>query len=351
MELVKDGEDRWRIPKSGGMRVDGLVFASEALIVKAQEDRALDQVANVAHLPGIVGQSMAMPDIHWGYGFPIGGVAATDAEGDGVISPGGVGFDIGCGVRLLRSELEFNDVKQKIPELADTLAARVPRGVGGKGSHQLSQSELESLVTQGVTWPLSRGIGWEEDEELCEDSGRLDGALPSAISERSFERGSGQLGTLGAGNHFLEVQVVDAVFSEQEARVLGLFVGQICVMIHTGSRGIGHQICTEDIRTVESAMKKLGIDVPDRQLACVPVESHEGESYIGAMFGAANFARANRHVLGDTVRKSFESVFSAADRSLGMNLVYDVSHNIAKMEEAEVDGRIREVCVHRKGAT
>jgi tRNA-splicing ligase RtcB len=333
------------------MRVDGLVFASDALMVKAQEDRALEQVANVAYLPGIVGYSIAMPDIHWGYGFPIGGVAATDAEADGVVSPGGVGFDIGCGVRLIRSDLSFEKEKKNFATLVDTMAARIPRGVGGKGLRRLDRTEFRKLLSQGVRWPLGKGIGWPEDEELSEDRGRLEGAEPDHVSDRAIERGSGQLGSLGAGNHFLEVQVVDRIFSEREATAMGLVEGQVCVMIHTGSRGVGHQICTEDLRKVESAMRRLGIQVPDRQLACVPVTDPAGEAYLGAMAAAANFARANRHVLADAVRSCFEEVFRAGARSLKMNLVYDVAHNIAKFEEFPVNGEVRRLCVHRKGAT
>lgn len=350
-ELVEDAPNRWRIPKSGGMRVDGLIFASNELILKAKDDRALDQVANVAHLPGIVGWSIAMPDIHWGYGFPIGGVAATDIEAEGVISPGGVGFDIGCGVRLLRSELSLEDARDRLPELVDTIAARIPRGVGQRGLQRVEGSEFRKLLRDGVRWPLSRGIGWPEDEELSEDEGRLESASPEAVSEKSVERGAGQLGSLGAGNHFLEVQVVDAVFADAPARAMGLFEGQICVMIHTGSRGLGHQICTEEIRKVESSMRRIGIEVPDRQLACVPVSDPAGESYMGAMAAAANFARANRHVIADGVRGCFETVFSSAARKLGLDMVYDVSHNVAKIEEYDVDGVRKKLCVHRKGAT
>jgi tRNA-splicing ligase RtcB len=351
MELQREDGHRWRIPASGGMRVDGLIFASEALMVKAREDRAVEQVANVAHLPGIVGNSIAMPDIHWGYGFPIGGVAATEVEADGVVSPGGVGFDIGCGVRLLRSELTFDEARDRLPQLVETLAARIPRGVGKEGLRRLNGDEFRKLLADGVLWPLAQGIGWPEDEELCEDQGRLDEADPERVSERSVERGLGQLGSLGAGNHFLEVQVVDSVSAGREANAMGLFEGQVCVMIHTGSRGVGHQICTEDIRSVETSMRRLGIEVPDRQLACVPVNDPAGESYLGAMAAAANFARANRHVLADGVRSSFEEVFGSASRALGMHLVYDVSHNVAKMERFEVDGRQKTLCVHRKGAT
>jgi tRNA-splicing ligase RtcB (3'-phosphate/5'-hydroxy nucleic acid ligase) len=333
------------------MRVDGLVFASDQLILKAKDDRAVDQVANVAHLPGIVGYSIAMPDIHWGYGFPIGGVAATDVEADGVVSPGGVGFDIGCGVRLLRSEITIADAKGRLGDLVDTIAARIPRGVGQKGLQRVTGSDFKDLLREGVRWPLSQGIGWPEDEELSEDRGRLESARPEAVSEKSMERGAGQLGSLGAGNHFLEVQVVDGIFSDVHARAMGLFEGQICVMIHTGSRGLGHQICTEDIRKVESAMRRLGIEVPDRQLACVPLGDPAGDSYMGAMAAAANFARANRHVLADAVRGCFEEVFHSSAKKLGLDLVYDVSHNVAKIEEFEIDGHVKKLCVHRKGAT
>lgn len=351
MELVADGPNRWRIPRRGGMLVDGLIFASEGLIVKAKDDRAIDQVANVAHLPGIVGHSIAMPDIHWGYGFPIGGVAATDVEAGGVVSPGGVGFDIGCGVRLLRSELTFVEAKNRLPELVDSLAARVPRGVGKAGLLRLTSDEFRTLLIEGVRWPIKQGIGWPEDEELSEDHGRMAGVDPKAVSEKSVERGAGQLGSLGAGNHFLEIQVVDEISAGREANVLGLFEGQVCVMIHTGSRGVGHQVCTEDLRKVEAAMHKHGIEMPDRQLACVPAGDPAGESYLGAMSGAANFARANRHVIADAIRTCFEEVFHSPARKLGMELVYDVSHNVAKFEEFEIDGRRRKLLVHRKGAT
>src|SRR5207249_4016083 len=277
------------------MRVDGLVFASRRLMVKAQEDRAVDQVVNVAHLPGIVGASVAMPDIHWGYGFPIGGVAATDVEAGGVVSPGGVGFDIGCGVRLLRSELPWDEAAPRLADLVDQLAARIPRGVGGKGLRTLTEADMDAVLATGVRWALDRGIGSDADAELCEDRGSVEGADPGAVSERAKVRGASQLGSLGAGNHFLEVQVVDEIFREREAETMGLAVDRVCVMIHTGSRGLGHQTCTEEIRELDRVMRRLGIEVPD--------------------------------------------------------LVYDVSHNLAKLERHEVDGRSKLLCVHRKGAT
>jgi len=354
MELEQVEPFVWRVPVGSvpGMRVPGIVFATEEMATKAVEDRAVEQVANVATLPGIVGASYAMPDIHWGYGFPIGGVAATDPEDGGVISPGGVGFDIACGVRLLRSELEWDrDVRERIGELVHTLGQRVPRGVGTKGRMRLSRGEMEKVLRDGVRFPLSRGVGWEEDAEFCEDFGVLEEARPEHVSDRAVERGAPQLGSLGAGNHFVEVQVVEEVFEQHPANAMGLFPGQVCVMIHSGSRGIGHQTCTDFLKVVNEVMPGLGIEVPDRQLACVPVEHEAAQAYFGAMFAAANYARANRHVLADAVRDSVERVVGRSARDLGLFLVYDVAHNLAKMEEHEVDGRRRTLCVHRKGAT
>ena len=354
MELEQVEPFVWRVPVGSvpGMRVPGIVFATEEMATRAVEDRAVEQVANVATLPGIVAASYAMPDIHWGYGFPIGGVAATDPEDGGVISPGGVGFDIACGVRLLRSELEWDrDVRERIGELVHTLGQRVPRGVGTKGRMRLSRGEMEKVLRDGVRFPLSRGVGWEEDAEFCEDFGVLEEARPEHVSDRAVERGAPQLGSLGAGNHFVEVQVVEEVFEQHPANAMGLFPGQVCVMIHSGSRGIGHQTCTDFLKVVNEVMPGLGIEVPDRQLACVPVEHEAAQAYFGAMFAAANYARANRHVLADAVRDSVERVVGRSARDLGLFLVYDVAHNLAKMEEHEVDGRRRTLCVHRKGAT
>ncbi len=353
MEVRRLGEFVWEVPVgwTGGMRVPGRVFASESLVRKAVDDSAIDQVANVATLPGIVGASLAMPDIHWGYGFPIGGVAATDVESGGAVSPGGVGFDIGCGVRLVRSAVTWDRAKPVIRELVTTLGRRVPRGVGGRGRMVLDPKGMEAVLEEGVRYPLSRGIGWEEDAELCEDSGWLPNARPDLVSERAKERGGTQLGSLGAGNHFLEVQVVDEIRDARAAEVMGLFEGGVVVMIHSGSRGLGHQTCTDHLKAIDRLMPKLGIDVPDRQLACVPMDHPRAESYFGAMDAAGNFARANRHLLTDATRESFEQVFGGTARDLEMSVVYDISHNLAKIEEHRVDGATRKLCVHRKGAT
>jgi len=343
----------WRLPIGtvDGMRVPAIVYASRELMDKAVEDRAVLQAANVTTLPGIVRASYAMPDIHWGYGFPIGGVAAMAVE-DGVVSPGGVGFDIACGVRLLRSELSWEpDVRPRLDELVRALGRSVPRGVGTKGRMRLSRKELEQVLRDGVGFPLSRGVGFEEDAEFCEDAGALGTARPELVSDKAYQRGSGQLGSLGAGNHFLEVQVVEEVVEPVAANVMGLFEGQVCVMLHSGSRGLGHQVCTDHVAEMDRLMPELGISVPDRQLACVPLSHPAAERYLGAMAAAANFARANRHVLANAVREGFEEVFGRSARDLGLFLVYDVAHNLAKLEEHDVEGRRRTVCVHRKGAT
>ncbi|MGH2785671.1 MAG: RtcB family protein [Actinomycetota bacterium] len=353
METRRVGPFEWEVPVGavGGMRVAGRVFADPAGIEKAREDRALEQVANVATLPGIVRASYAMPDIHWGYGFPVGGVAATDVDAGGVISPGGVGFDICCGVRLLRSDLTLADLKDRLPELSARLGRRIPRGVGSKGLLKLDRAELRAVLNDGAGWVLSRGIGWESDLERCEDHGRLAGADPDALSDRAYERGAPQCGSLGAGNHFLEVQIVDHVADAGAAEAFELAVGNVCVMIHSGSRGVGHQVCTDELKIFDKLMRRSGIEVPDRQLACGPVSAPEAERYLGAMAAAANFARANRHTLAHEVRETFAEVIGRSAESMGMRLVYDVAHNLAKIERYEVDGRERDLCVHRKGAT
>ncbi|MGH2754232.1 MAG: RtcB family protein [Actinomycetota bacterium] len=344
----------WEVPIGfvDGMRVPARVVASESIFQKAREDRAVEQIANVATLPGIVEPAIAMPDIHWGYGFPIGGVAATDVDAGGAVSPGGVGFDIGCGVRLLRSDLDWEqDAKPRLRDIVNMLSKRVPRGVGGKGRMNVARSEVDKVLVEGVRWPLANGVGWEDDAEFCEDAGTLTGAEPDKISDRAKERGAPQLGSLGAGNHFLEVQVVDEIRRPDAAEAMGLRIGQVCVMIHSGSRGIGHQTCTDYVRSLDRLMPELGIELPDRQLACVPMDHPKAQEYVGAMNAAGNYARANRHVLADATRESFAGVFGRSSRDLGMHLVYDISHNLAKLEDHEVDDRGRTLCVHRKGAT
>lgn len=343
---------RWRIPQSydPGMRVPGLIFADEKLLVAIRADQSLQQVANVAHLPGIVKASMAMPDIHWGYGFPIGGVAAMDAT-TGVISPGGVGYDINCGVRLLATHLRVEEVQPKLRTLIASLFNDIPCGVGMSGEITVGTREAERVMTQGARWVIQRGYGVDDDAEHTESQGCLDGADPAMVSERARKRGADQLGTLGSGNHFLEVQLVDTIYDERAARVLGLEHGQVTVMIHSGSRGFGYQICDDYLDVTEHAMARHGIQVPDRQLACAPLTSEEGQAYVAAMRCAANYAWANRQCLMQLARRTFERVFGKSWETLGMRLVYDVAHNIAKFERHQVDGIERLVCVHRKGAT
>ncbi|HHC09355.1 MAG TPA: RtcB family protein [Actinobacteria bacterium] len=330
------------------MRVPGMVFASEELLATAAEDRALAQVVDVAHLPGIVEASFAMPDIHWGYGFPIGGVAATRTD-VGVVSPGGVGFDICCGVRLLASNLDAEDFARRAAAIMDQLDRRIPRGLG-KGS-LAARSLLGDVLARGARAALDAGFGTERDLERCEERGTSPGADPSVITGRAVERGGDQLGSLGAGNHFLEVQVVDEIVDPDAAAAFGLRDRGVCVMIHCGSRGLGHQTCTDHLRTMGAAMARYRIEVPDRQLACVPVRSPEGERYLAAMAAAANFAWANRHILAHEAREAFAAALGVPWTDLGMDLVYDVAHNLAKLEVHELDGRPVELCVHRKGAT
>ncbi len=349
MELERTSDVTWEIPQGEGMRAPGRVFASDALLVKAKEDQAVKQVANVAHLPGIVDASMAMPDIHWGYGFPIGGVAATDISSGGVVSPGGVGFDICCGVRLLASDYSFDDFVSHRTELMAELDARIPRGLG-KGAIA-SRALVGAVLHSGARAVLDAGFGWDGDLERCEEGGTSPGAVPKLISQKALDRGGGQLGSLGAGNHFLEVQLVDRIDDDEAAAAYGLAEGMVVVMIHCGSRGLGHQTCTDQLREMGTAMARHGIAVPDRQLACVPVESAEGERYLGAMAAAANFAWANRHVLAHEARQAFATAFGTSPRKTGMRLVFDVAHNLAKVEQHDVEGRTRELCVHRKGAT
>lgn len=349
LQLVEETPWRWRIEPVGDMAVPGVVFATRALLPSAAGDQALRQVANVATLPGIVVASYAMPDLHWGYGFPIGGVAATEVAEGGVVSPGGVGFDISCGVRLLRAPLEHGELDAaRLGAVMDELARLVPRGIGKGGVWELTgDAELRRVLTDGVPYAVARGHGTVADLEHCEDSGVLAGADPGAVSERARSRGLHQVGSLGAGNHFLEVQVVEQILDEATATAFGLHLGQVCVMIHSGSRGLGHQICSDHLGAMEAAMHRYGIRVPDRQLACVPVRSPEGERYLAAMAAAANFGRVNRQLLGEAARRAFARAVGTGR----LELVYDVSHNLAKLETHRVDGRSRLVCVHRKGAT
>jgi tRNA-splicing ligase RtcB len=332
------------------MRVPGRIYADKTFIEKADTEKALDQVANVACLPGIVKASLAMPDIHWGYGFAIGGVAAF-AEHDGIISPGGVGYDIACGVRLIRSDLTAAEVAESVPGLVHEFSRNIPAGVGRKGDIRLNQDELDRLMTKGVSWAVSNGYGWPEDLDTMEDGGTLDGADVSLISKRARERGLAQPGTLGAGNHFVEVQRVDEVYDPVAADAFGLFPDQLCIMVHSGSRGLGHQVCTDYIKVMDGAADRAGIELPDRQLACAPLGSPEGRDYYAAMACAVNFARTNRQVMTHHIRESCEHVFGSSAEKLGLGLVYDVSHNVAKFENHEVDGQTVRLCVHRKGAT
>lgn len=349
--LVRKIDDyTWEIPADAreDMRVPGMVFADWEILEKADADNALQQVANVACLPGIVKASLAMPDIHWGYGFPIGGVAATLAE-DGVISPGGVGYDISCGVRLILTSLSGEEAREKLPELLDQLNSSVPKGLGTRGRLHLERREMERLMVKGASELVARGIGWEEDLEAMEEGGCYPGADPSKVSARAFARGKDQVGTLGSGNHFLEVQVVEE--TRPPAEELGLFEGQLVIMVHSGSRGLGHQICTDYIEAMGVSLGRYGYSLPDRQLVCAPVQSREGRDYLAAMACAANFAICNREAITHWIRECFERVFRTGARKLGMHVLYDISHNLAKIEEHVVDGKRLTVVVHRKGAT
>lgn len=351
--VTRIGTCEYELPTSykEGMRVPGRLFASDDLLAAAIEDRVVEQVANVAMLPGIVGASLAMPDMHWGYGFPIGGVAATDVVAGGVVSPGGVGFDIACGVRLVRSDLVADEVRPRLEHLMHELTRAVPKGLGGRGRVSLTEKELTGAMAGGAAWAVKRGFGRRADAERAENGGVVEGADPELVSARALERGRGQLGTLGSGNHFLEIQRVETIYDEKRADVFGLFEGQLTVMIHSGSRGLGHQVCTDFLHDMDRAAAAFGIHLPDRQLACAPVDSDEGRRYLGAMAAAANFAIANRQLMMHWVREAFEHGLGQGEGRLGLDLVYDVSHNLARIETHPVDGEERELCVHRKGAT
>jgi tRNA-splicing ligase RtcB len=345
--LVQDGPFRFRIDQQDPMRVPGIVFATRDLLPQAAGDKALEQVANVATLPGIVRASFAMPDVHWGYGFPIGGVAATDIDDAGVVSPGGVGFDISCGVRLLAADIECDPLAPNMRTLMDILGDTIPRGMGRGGLWKLKgRPQMEELLVGGARYAVESGHGVPRDLARCEDYGVLDGADPSQVGQRAVERGLQQVGSLGSGNHFLEVQAVDRVYDAEAAAAFGLRPDQVCVMIHCGSRGLGHQVCTDHVRVMDQSLRAYGIHIPDRQLACVPVVSPPGRAYLGAMAAAANYGRANRQLLAEAARHAF-----AVAAGVDVDLVYDISHNTAKIETHEVDGVQRRLCVHRKGAT
>jgi tRNA-splicing ligase RtcB len=367
--LEKIDDTRLRIPKSYNpkMRVDGIIYSDASLLADIKQDQAPEQVANVATLPGIVGQSMAMPDIHWGYGFPIGGVAAFET-GEGVVSPGGVGYDINCGVRLLRTKLTKEDLYPRgtghdpnspggigscplLEKLVRAMFNNVPSGVGSKGKIRISQTEVAQVLTHGARWAVEHGYGTDEDLEYTEEHGQMAGADLAGVSSRAFERGMPQLGTLGAGNHFLEIQEVAELFDAKAAQDLGIALGQITVMIHTGSRGLGYQICDDNVKTLGAVSQKYGIELVDRQLACAPIESPEGRKYFGAMVCAANYAWANRQAIAHWVREAFAQVLGMTVEQVGMSQVYDVAHNIAKFEQHMVGKDCVKLCVHRKGAT
>lgn len=347
---VGDSEYVIEPDSSNQMRVPVRIYANEGLISKMMTDRTLGQAANVASMPGIVGHGVVLPDGHEGYGFPVGGVAAMDAE-EGMISPGGVGYDINCGVRLLRTGLSEKEVRARLKDLVTDLFNSIPSGVGSKGAVRLSSSQLDEVLVRGVNWAVDSGYGTADDGRVCEENGQIDGADPAKVSDRARKRGAPQLGSLGSGNHFLEIQKISEVHDEEAAERMGLEKDSVAVLIHCGSRGFGHQVCSDYLRICEQAMKKYGIELPDRELACVPNSSEEGESYRKAMFAALNFAWSNRQMITHWTRKSFQRVFNMSEADLDMRLVYDVSHNIAKVERHAVGKKQRSLVVHRKGAT
>jgi tRNA-splicing ligase RtcB len=351
--IKKVGDAEYKIDSmpNGKMNVPVTIYADDSLLNKMVTDRTLGQAMNVATLPGVQKHVVVLPDGHEGYGFPVGGVAATDFN-EGVISPGGVGYDINCGVRLIRTNLNEADIRQKLKELVNELFHAIPSGVGSRGAFKLSSSDLDNVLTEGVNWAIKNNYGFKEDADTCEENGRIPDADPNKISAMARKRGAPQLGSLGSGNHFLEVQKVDKIFDKEAAERYGIErEGQATVMIHCGSRGYGHQVCTDYLRVSESALRKYNIQLPDRELACVPNNSQEGESYRKAMYTALNFAWSNRQMITHWTRKTFEEVFNMSEGDLDMRLVYDVAHNIAKVENHKVDGSSKDVVVHRKGAT
>jgi tRNA-splicing ligase RtcB (3'-phosphate/5'-hydroxy nucleic acid ligase) len=348
-QLRKIDENRWLVPRTlrSGMLTDALIYADDRLIEPILHDLSVEQAMNVACLPGIVGCALAMPDIHQGYGFPIGGVAATDWA-RGVVSPGGVGFDINCGVRLIATNLRRDEVEPKLRELVNQLFRDVPSGTGSQGYVECTSEQLEQVLDQGALWAVEHGYGERDDLEFSEENGRMESADASKVSPRARERGRKQLGTLGSGNHFLEVEYVERIFEAKTAARFGLEADQVVVLVHCGSRGLGHQVCTDFLKTMGAAMRRYEISLPDRQLACVPIHSPEGKAYLGAMAAAANFAWANRQVITHFTRRSFRKVFG---EQAALRVVYDVAHNMAKRERHRSNGGERDVLVHRKGAT
>lgn len=348
----KIGENQYQIDADSnlGMKVPVRIYADDQLLQKMLSDRTILQARNVSSIPGILGQSIVLPDGHEGYGFPVGGVAAMDAK-EGMISPGGVGYDINCGVRLLRSNLDEQTVRSKLKDLVTDLFGSIPSGVGSKGAVKLKHSELDEVLVKGVNWAIDHGYGTKDDSDVCEENGQIQNADPNKVSDKARKRGAPQLGSLGSGNHFLEVQKVAEIHDEEAASRMGIKKGTITILIHCGSRGFGHQVCSDYLRVSEQSMEKYNIHLPDRELACVPNNSEEGESYRKAMFAALNFAWSNRQMITHWTRKSFERVFNQTESDLDMKLVYDVAHNIAKVEKHKVDGKDRDVVVHRKGAT
>jgi tRNA-splicing ligase RtcB len=347
---IGDMKYQIEVDSGRGMKVPVTIYADEGLLSKMMTDRTILQAINVSTLPGILGHAVVLPDGHEGYGFPVGGVAAMDAE-EGMISPGGVGYDINCGVRLLRMNLTEKEVRPKLKELVTDLFNSIPSGVGSHGAVKLNYSQLDEVLVRGVNWAIEHGYGTKDDADVCEENGQIKNADPNKVSNTARKRGAPQLGSLGSGNHFLEVQKIEKVYDEEAAKRMGIQEGNVTVLIHCGSRGFGHQICSDYLRISEQALKKYNISLPDRELACVPNTSEEGESYRKAMFAALNFAWSNRQMITHWTRKSFERVFKNSESDLEMKLVYDVAHNIAKVERHKIDGRERPVVVHRKGAT
>ncbi len=352
-DLVRIDKYVWEVPKSyrSDMKVPARIYASEKLLDMAFRDQTMEQLVNTAAMPGVVKWVLVMPDAHQGYGPPIGGVVPTRYP-DGVISPGAVGYDINCGVRLMVSDLVAEEVQEEIGGLISALFRNIPAGVGkGGGARKVSAHEMDQVLVKGAAWAVKAGYGRPEDLERLEEGGAMDGADPAAVSPRAKQRGGPQLGTLGSGNHFIEIQVVEQIYDEQVARSFGLFEGQLAVSIHSGSRGLGHQVCSDYVQSLQAAVKKYKIQLPDRQLVCAPLNTPEGRSYFGAMVSAANYAWANRQCMAHLARQSFEEILAGKVRDFDLHTVYDVAHNIAKIEEHVVDGKKMRLCVHRKGAT